>query len=300
MIEGRGGLRFAAKTLVPHSAGLFLRARTLTHRRVRVKLACTPLLLFPSLVYTCHKGNRLRMPPVGFSRRNQMNQYSRKTLEDFPKFHLSRLSRGETSQEGFTAFELEGEFDRPIEREEEITWFWLLIGERAAIRAQWKSFAEDTRAATLVAHEKELPEIAGKTLYYLGRRWDPYQVWMVLDEQWGWERVRFQAVDAVAETYEAKDISIIDGRPVKTWTKMQRADKRTSTTRYAPAVEQSSPSSAGQQVIPGGWDHEHCQLCRGHIDHDDIGYRDRDELWMCENCYDTYVKPHDLSFVGGP
>jgi hypothetical protein len=120
---------------------------------------------------------------------------------------------------------------------------------------------------------------------------------MVLDKQWGWQHVRFQAVDAVATTYQAKDVSMVDGREVQTWTKLQRADKHTSTERYAPAAEQASLSGGAQQVIPGGWDHEHCQLCRGHIDHGDFGYRDQDELWMCESCYNKYVKSHDLSFI---
>lgn len=232
--------------------------------------------------------------PVGFRWCSQM---SHKTLEDFPTFRLSRLSRGETDPDGFTTFELEGEFDRVIKPVGEITWFWLLIGEREAVCAQWKSFADDTRIATLIVYKKELPEMVGKTLYYLSPGWDARNVWMVLDEQWGWERVRFQAVDAVAENYESNDVSIVDGRDVKTWTKLQRADKRTSTERYAPAAEQTSLSHGEQQVIPGGWDHEHCQLCRGHFDHGDFGYRDGDELWMCESCYDKYAKPHDLSFV---
>ena len=187
---------------------------------------------------------------------------SQKTLEDFPTFRLSRLSRGGTDPDGFSqrvacarAFELEGEFDRVIKPVGEITWFWLLIGEREAVCAQWKSFPGDARAATLVVYEKELPEMAGKTLYYLSPGWEPVNVWMVLDHQWGWEHVRFQAVDAVAEKYQANGVSIVDGREVKTWTKLQRADKRTLTERYAPAGEQTSLSRSDQQVVPGGWDH---------------------------------------------
>ena len=108
---------------------------------------------------------------------------SRKTLEDFPTFRLTRLNRGET-RDGLTTFEFEGEFDRIIKPVAEITWFWLLIGEHHAVCVQWKSFGEDTRAATVVAHEKESPEMSGKTLYYLSPGWDPVNVWIVLDKQW--------------------------------------------------------------------------------------------------------------------
>src|SRR6516162_4160063 len=110
---------------------------------------------------------------------------SRKTLKDFPTFRLSRLSGGETDPDGFTTFELEGEFDRFIKPVREITWFWPLIGEREAVCAQWKFFADDARAATLVVYAKELPERVGKTLHHLSPDWEPVNVWMVLDEQLG-------------------------------------------------------------------------------------------------------------------
>lgn len=226
-----------------------------------------------------------------------MNPKARKTLEDFPKFSVSQVTCGATNARGFTRFELNGEFDRTIERRGEINWFWLLIGERATVCVQWEHFDEGRRAATIVADEKERPDIAGKTLYYLSPAWEAYHVWMVLDEEWGWQRVLFQSVDAVAETFEANDVSIVDGREVKTWTKLIRADKHTGTERYAPELADGPTSGAAPRLMPGGWDHEHCQLCRAHIDDGDFGYRDRDDLWTCESCYEKYVKTHDLSFV---
>jgi hypothetical protein len=225
-----------------------------------------------------------------------MNSKNQKTLEDFPKFRVSRVTRGETDPQGFTTFELDGEFDRSVGRVGEITWFWLLIGDRLAVCAQWKSSGEDSCHPTLVVHEKALPEIVGKTLYYLSPAWQAFHIWMVLDEKWGWAHVRFQAVDAVAEAFLAKDVSIVDGREVKTWTKLKRADKRGFVERYAPAAEQTL-SEAEPHVVPGGWDHEHCELCRRHINPGDFGYRDRDERWMCETCYNKYVMRRDLSFV---
>jgi hypothetical protein len=220
-----------------------------------------------------------------------------KTLADLPHFRVLGVVRGETDPDGFTAFELEGEFDRIIERQGEITWFWLLSDQRSAICVQWKSEDDESLKAVVVAHEKKLPEVLGKTLYYLSPGWDPKNIWMVTDDQWGWESARLQAVDAVAETYAAKDISIVDGREVKTWTKLTRADGRGSVERYGPSEDKSSGSGTHTKIIPGGWDHEHCQLCRKHIDDGDYGYRDRDDHWMCVSCYDSYVRPRDVSFV---
>ncbi|HTP30785.1 MAG TPA: hypothetical protein VMJ75_01350 [Candidatus Acidoferrales bacterium] len=225
-----------------------------------------------------------------------MDAKLRKTLEDFPKFSVSQLTRVGTDSQGFTRFELNGEFDRLVQPQGQITWFWLLIGDRAAVCAQWKSVGPGN-VATVTADEKEMPEIVGKTLYYLSPAWDARHIWMVLDEQWGWKRVLFQAVDAVAEAFEATDISIVDGREVKTWTKLSRADKCKSTKRYAPTLDDTLVSGRPAQLVPGGWDHEHCQLCREHINNGDFGYRDEDDHWLCESCYDKYVKHHDLSFV---
>jgi hypothetical protein len=52
-------------------------------------------------------------------------------------------------------------------------------------------------------------------------------------------------------------------------------------------------------VVRGGWDHEHCELCRGKIGVGGapVGYRDNDDQWLCESCYDHYAKQHDLSFL---
>jgi hypothetical protein len=226
----------------------------------------------------------------------QMNSKFRKKLEDFPKFTVSQLNDLGSDSQGFTRFELAGEFDRPVQPRGEITWFWLLIGDRAAVCAQWISRGPGT-AATVVADEKEMPEMGGKTLYYLNPAWEPHHIWMVLDEHWGWQRALLKAVDALAETHEATNISIVDGREVKTWTKLSRADKRGSTKRYAPTRDDTSVSGTAPQLVPGGWDHEHCEICREHIDHGDFGYQDRDDHWLCEDCYDKYVRPRDLSFV---
>ena len=49
-----------------------------------------------------------------------------KTLEDFPRFMVAGLRRGKTSDTGFTRFELDGEFDRIIEKIDP-DWFWLLF-----------------------------------------------------------------------------------------------------------------------------------------------------------------------------
>jgi hypothetical protein len=137
----------------------------------------------------------------------------------------------------------------------------------------------------------------GQALFYLSPRWQAFNVWMVLDPSWGWKRTLFEGIDAVAEEYAAPDVSIVDGREVKIWTKLERADGAGRQSRYYPEDNQIGPPDPNTRVVPGGWDHEHCALCNEHIEAGQFGFRDPGERWMCEKCYQRYVVPRDLSFV---
>jgi hypothetical protein len=222
-----------------------------------------------------------------------MTERKRKTVADFPQFAVTLMHQGQADARGYIDFELEGKFDRIIARNE-VGWLWLLLGERDCICVQWKSRDDQTLTAVLTGSEKNVPDLVGSTLYYLSPHWQAFNVWMVLDPQWGWQRVRFEASDALAENSESESISIVDGREVKAWTKVERADKKGHTTRYYPV---SGGTESGSRFVPTGWDHEHCELCRTHINPGDFGYRGPDDRWMCETCYIKYVEPRDLSFV---
>ena len=229
-----------------------------------------------------------------------------KTLEDFPKFVVTAVRRAATSEDGHHRFELEGEFDPFLEgsfdriiEDEAPTWFWLLFGDRGCLRPTLKSFNKETRTAILDCDEEEEPRGVGWELAYLSPDWRAFHVWMVRDPNWRWERKPFQGIDAVAEDYEAKDVSIVQGREVKVWTKLETTGRSRGQSRHYPAADQTLPVSTGTRLIPGAWDHEHCELCNEHIDAGMFGYCDLGEHWMCENCYERYVTRHDLAFVDG-
>jgi hypothetical protein len=230
----------------------------------------------------------------------------RKTLEDFPKFVVADVRRGPMSENGYHSFELEGRFDSIHEGGcdeiiEEIgsDWFWLLFGRRGFLRPMVKSFDKETGTAILDCLEDEEPNGVGRELAYLSPRWQAFHVWMVFDPAWRWERKQFQGIDAVAEDYEAKDASIIDGREVRVWTRMEPTGAGRGQSRHYPAADQALPVRTGTRLISGGWDHEHCELCNEHIDAAMFGYCDLSGHWMCEKCYERYVVPHDLAFVDG-
>jgi hypothetical protein len=71
-----------------------------------------------------------------------------KTLEDFPHFIVTALRRGKASANGTTRFELDGRFDRVIEKIDP-DWFWLLFGRKDCICATLQSMDRETGAATL-------------------------------------------------------------------------------------------------------------------------------------------------------
>ena len=219
-----------------------------------------------------------------------------KTLDDFPQFITTAVRRGETSATGYTKFELCGHFDQAVTNIDQ-HWFWLLFGVNDCLTATLQSLNAETNAAVLFTHELKEPEVIGLKLFYLSPCWQAFNVWMVLDPTWRWERRKFQGVDAVAEDYEVDEISIVGDREVKIWTKLQPIEGGSGTSRHYPANDQTSPPNPAPRVIPQGWGHAHCDLCRSRIASGEFGYRDHDERWMCESCYQRYVVPRDLAFV---
>ncbi len=219
-----------------------------------------------------------------------------KTLEDFPKFVVTSLRRGPTADTGYTHFEIEGRFDRTIEGMSPY-WFWLLFGERGCLCTGVQSLDKETRQAALTFESTDEPDIVGQSLAYLSPYWQAFNVWMVLDPGWGWEREQFRGTDAVAEDYESKDVSIVGDREVKVWTKLEPTGLSRGQSRHYPATDQSLPVRSGTRPVPGGWGHEHCELCKSHIDAGMFGYCDPGKRWMCEKCFERYVTRRDLAFV---
>jgi len=219
-----------------------------------------------------------------------------KTFEDFPHFTVGALRRGTTSTTGYTRFELDGTFDQDIDQIDP-QWFWLLLSENECLCATLQSLDKETLTAVLTCDVRDEPSVLGQTLFYLSPRWQAYHVWMVLDPAWGWVKKRFQGANAVAEDYDTGETSVVDGRDVRVWTKLELIGGREGASRHYPARDQTLPPSSEPRQVPGGWGHEHCDLCKTHIDAGALGYCDPGGRWMCEKCYERYVMQRDLAFV---
>jgi hypothetical protein len=227
-----------------------------------------------------------------------------KSLADFPKLAVIAVTAGMPVDGGYQLFEIEAAYDPILEdrfeqmlKGEIAQWFWLLYGEQNSLHPMLMSFDKQTKIARLSCEAKDEPKIVGRTLAYLSPYWQAFNVWMVLNPHWDWEKKRFQGTDAYAEEYEAQVVSLIEGREIKVWTKLEPIGKGSGQSRHYPSPDQTLPVRPGTRIEPGAWGHEHCVLCNDHIYPDMFGYCDPDERWMCEQCYDRYAARHDLAFV---
>ena len=104
-----------------------------------------------------------------------MEVHKRKTLEDFPKFVVTEVRPGATSEAGYISFELEGGFDgTPPSSFNDVVdgvgpqWFWLVFGLRGYICASVQSHNRETKGTVLTFEVKGEPNIApGQGLAYL-------------------------------------------------------------------------------------------------------------------------------------
>ena len=110
----------------------------------------------------------------------------------------------------------------------------------------------------------------------------PYMEWywgsraeIVLDEERTWNRATFEARAMVLYPAEG------GGR------------------MGTPLAEVEQAGAEGGGVVPGGWDHEHCEICNQTIGNggDPDGYVSDSTCWICVECYRDYVVPRSLGFM---
>jgi hypothetical protein len=65
------------------------------------------------------------------------------------------------------------------------------------------------------------------------------------------------------------------------------------------ATRYSQEIPTGGEVVSGGWDHEHCDICQQKIGCGGApdGYFSPPDAWVCEECYTSFVAPRSLAFI---
>jgi len=66
------------------------------------------------------------------------------------------------------------------------------------------------------------------------------------------------------------------------------------------ATRLSSNAPSGGEVVPGGWDHEHCDICWKKIGcgGEPFGFYSDPNAWVCSECYTKHVTPRSIEFAG--
>jgi hypothetical protein len=125
------------------------------------------------------------------------------------------------------------------------------------------SFAPDDPAELCALRAGEsYPYVDG----YYGERAE-----LVLDPARAWQQAEFQATDAVRVPAAGGGMWV----------------------RPADAAPQ------GGELLPGGWDHEHCSICWERIGGGGqaTGFLSGADDWVCQECYRLFVAPRSLAFV---
>lgn len=153
-------------------------------------------------------------------------------------------------------------------------WFWLWASDEEAITPVVQRIdTASGRVWVLIKRGEMRPEIhPGSTLHWMCPSWQPYHVHMIRRGQW--KRHTFAAQDAV--TFELDE--------VKGWNRV---------------AEEIPEGAVATGIRPGGWDHEHCEICGSRIGLGGFeeGYVDAEDHWLCPSCYERWAKPQDLGFL---
>jgi len=192
-----------------------------------------------------------------------------KTLEDFPHFVIAEVQEVRETGE----VRLLGSFDE--ERGVETGVASLLGLPNFWIDGTLREFNTATKNGLFVVSSPGSPLKVGTTVLFVEGYWHRC-VKMILDPHRRWERMLFQP----------KDMALYRQRGGMVGT---------------PASRLSASMGKPDEIVPGGWDHEHCEICQGKVTaypgSQHFGFTDGSGLWFCEGCYKTFVQPKDFSFM---
>ena len=191
---------------------------------------------------------------------------SPKQLIDFPQFIISSVSIKDRD------VLLNGIFNRVKGVSERRSW---LIKEQESFIGDLKGLDFEKQTAEFVTPDERAKNVSrGDQFTWIDGYWNASLILRILDKNKPWFKEVFEPTDAQ---------EFIQGK-ARGWTK----------------VGSEVPKDAERtKIIPKGWDHEHCEICRSEIGAGGnlIGYKDEENLWLCQKCYDLYASRNDLSFL---
>jgi hypothetical protein len=204
-----------------------------------------------------------------------------KTRADLPQFHVLAVGQGSADENGYTERRLHGHLDR-IGGLNFDPWCWLLLPGRGGLAGNFTPPTGPNHETTFSTLEKERLQVEGMSLAILGAYHQAYHIWMVEDGPAAWTEALFAASDAVAERFVGTD-----GHAYRRLSKASN---------WSP--EPSARGPGEKWIVPGGWDHEHCEICNTHIDPQDRYFHHAEwNAFLCVSCYEKYVIPGSIEFA---
>lgn len=151
---------------------------------------------------------------------------------------------------------------------------WLRVAADKYSKGGLHALSQPDKTAIFLPWEGKEHIQIGLSLPWIDGYWKKEKIEMVVNPSWPWKRLRFQPRDAWKTDADIGAIA-------------------------AKAPDGSTVAPAGVTVIRGGWDHEHCGFCWKTIGvgGEPVGFKDDYDNWLCEDCFQTYVAEHDLSFM---
>ena len=152
--------------------------------------------------------------------------------------------------------------------------------------------------AFLIRNPVDAAVIAPSEQYLFISGWDTRGAEAVVDRTW--QKAVFEPKDAIqvrSSGYRAR-------------TRLGRNPQNRGAPGYAQLAEmiariwgrirrRNTPQPKETRIVPGGWDHEHCEICNECICliHGPDGYANKDDNWVCPACYEKYVEPMSFDFL---
>jgi hypothetical protein len=189
---------------------------------------------------------------------------------------------------------------------------WLFVSETESSIADIITLDDDAAGLdvpnwSLTNHLHE-----GAVLPWLDSRWQARDLAFLLDQTREWQRVNYRATDAVVFAKNTLRCTQCGWTGSATGTDLQTCPKCSGQLRKVEIFghrEAAFPLDADARVVEtrtAFWDHDHCLICDVAIGRDaSSGYRESSfaggpnsvGIWLCERCFDRYVRRGDFSFL---
>jgi len=162
---------------------------------------------------------------------------------------------------------------------------YLWIEEWALLEGQFVDFSPELKSAAFVPRASDgLKSLYPQQSYPYLFSWWGFRVELTLDHSRQWQKVSFSPQDAILFRRPSGNV-------------MRKANS-SGRCRIFPE-EPEEERSTGGELVPEGWDHEHCEFFMETIGSggESEGYRNQYDEWICTHCYEAYVATRTPSFL---